>query len=81
MHTFCIGALWGWFADTSWFQAWGQPLLVTGMLGGFTTFSAFSIETINLFNDKGLLFAGVYAGLSVAGCIGAAALALRLFSS
>lgn len=45
--------------------------LTTGILGGFTTFSAFSLETVMLFDRKPLL-AGIYAlaslVLSVAGC-------------
>lgn len=42
-----------------------RALLVTGILGGFTTFSAFSLETVALF-DRGAWVAGVaYVGLSV----------------
>ncbi len=45
--------------------------LTTGILGGFTTFSAVSLETVMLFDRKPVL-AGIYAlasvVLSVAGC-------------
>ena len=34
-----------------------RAFLVIGLLGGFTTFSAFGNETINLFRDAGLLMA------------------------
>ena len=37
----------------------------TGLLGGFTTFSAFSYETLSLFRDGQLLYAGGYIVLSV----------------
>ncbi len=41
------------------------PLLMTGILGGFTTFSAFSLETVTLY-ERGLYGqAAVYVGLSV----------------
>jgi len=39
--------------------------LITGLLGGFTTFSAFSMESINLLRDGQLLYAFAYIGLSV----------------
>jgi len=39
-------------------------LLVTGVLGGFTTFSAFSAETLMLW-ERGWWQAGLYVGLSV----------------
>jgi CrcB protein len=40
-------------------------LLVTGFLGGFTTFSAFSLETGTLM-ERSPLLAALYVGLSVA---------------
>ena len=40
--------------------------LATGILGGFTTFSAFSLETISLFRDGQLGYAALYIGCSVA---------------
>lgn len=40
--------------------------LVTGVLGGFTTFSAFGIETLLLIEDGKTGYAALYVGLSVA---------------
>lgn len=40
-------------------------LLGVGALGGFTTFSSFSLETFNLLDDRGWLSAGGYAVASV----------------
>lgn len=45
------------------------PLLAAGLCGGFTTFSAFSLENLLLLQQhKWLLFA-LYATGSVAGCL------------
>jgi CrcB protein len=38
---------------------------LTGVLGGFTTFSAFSLDFFKLFNSGNLLMAIIYAILSV----------------
>ena len=43
--------------------------LKTGVCGGFTTFSTFSLETFNLFQNKDYVTGGLYAALSVACCI------------
>jgi fluoride exporter len=40
--------------------------LATGILGGFTTFSAFSNETISMLRDGQFLPASLYVGASVA---------------
>lgn len=48
-----------------------SPLVMTGLLGGFTTFSAFSLETVTLIERGQWGAAGVYVALSVIGSVGA----------
>ncbi len=48
-----------------------SPLIMTGFLGGFTTFSAFSLEAVNLMQKGQMGSATLYVGLSVAGSIAA----------
>lgn len=45
--------------------------VLIGLLGGFTTFSAFSIETVNLIEEGALAKAALNAGLSVTLCLAA----------
>ena len=52
--------------------------LGTGLLGGFTTFSAFSLDALQLLRDQGLHSAGLYLVLSVAAGLAACALGLWL---
>lgn len=47
---FCIGLLFGYAARWQFPKEWSL-FLATGILGGFTTFSAFSNETVTLFNN------------------------------
>ena len=42
-----------------------SPLVMTGILGGFTTFSAFSLEAVTLIERGSIGAAGVYVLLSV----------------
>ena len=42
-----------------------QALLMAGLLGGFTTFSSFSLDTMSLLEEGKLLFAVVYVLVSV----------------
>ena len=46
-----------------------NPLLFVGFLGAFTTFSAFSKETINLISSGNLLLASIYIFLTVFSCL------------
>lgn len=67
-----IGLLWGLFGQHGWFEAWGRYLLVVGFLGGFTTFSAFSLETVGLVEGGRLTAATLYVLASLIGCVLAA---------
>ncbi|MGJ8617777.1 MAG: fluoride efflux transporter CrcB [Sulfitobacter sp.] len=42
-----------------------SPFVMTGLLGGFTTFSAFSLETVNLMERGQIGSAAAYVALSV----------------
>lgn len=55
-----------------------RAFLAVGLLGGFTTFSAFSVETLTLAQSVSLVKAGLYAVLSVLLAVAAAALGLSL---
>jgi len=44
-------------------------LLLVGFLGGYTTFSSFTIETLNLYESGDLLGASLYILLSMVLCI------------
>ena len=46
-----------------------QLFLTTGILGGFTTFSTFSLETINLYQNGNTVFAISNVILSIAFCL------------
>ncbi len=56
---FFIGIVFG-VADKGNLNGEWKLFLATGILGGFTTFSAFSLETINLFREGQLGFASLY---------------------
>ncbi len=43
-----------------------SPFVMTGLLGGFTTFSAFSLEAVTLYQRGDVGQAALYVGLSVA---------------
>lgn len=49
---------------------WLRALLITGILGGFTTFSAFSLESANLLQRHEPLLLACYVAASVGGTIG-----------
>lgn len=62
---FIIGLLIGWFTRNSQAPEYIKLFAVTGFCGGFTTFSAFSIETFQLMKSDKWLWAIAYIALSV----------------
>ncbi len=55
--------------DTNLTSHGAYLFLVTGILGGFTTFSAFSLETVNLISQGKTMLGALYILLSVALCL------------
>ena len=53
--------------QSNWFNEFGRAFLVTGVLGGFTTFSAFSLEVVQLIQTgySGVAFAYILASVIV----------------
>lgn len=76
--SFAIGVLWGVGQQQPWFDSWGRYLLVVGVLGGFTTFSAFSLETAALMETGRHAQALGYVLASVLLCVLMALLGQRL---
>jgi CrcB protein len=66
---FAIGVVWGLWANAQWFEDWGRSFLLTGLLGGFTTFSTFSLEFLRMFESERLLAAISYLALSILSCL------------
>lgn len=46
-----------------------RQFVMAGLCGGFTTFSAFSLQSLNLMNDGEWFRAGAYVGGSVTCCL------------
>ena len=79
---FAMGLLAGWLARGS--TTSGEPmrlLLGVGVLGGFTTFSSFSLETMQMIERGQIGLALGYALFSLVGAVAALALGLMAMRS
>ncbi|MGH8517718.1 MAG: fluoride efflux transporter FluC, partial [Panacagrimonas sp.] len=76
LGSFAIGLLFAWFLARP-APDWVRLGLTTGLLGGFTTFSAFSIETLELMRGAGTPIAASYVAATLA--LGLVACALGLW--
>src|SRR3954470_3443506 len=75
-----MGLIAGWLAFKAQ-AAWSQPLrlfLTTGVLGGFTTFSAFSLDAVLMWERGQGGLAAVYVAVSVVASIAGLAAGLAL---
>ncbi|SEB62863.1 camphor resistance protein CrcB [Beijerinckia sp. 28-YEA-48] len=80
LGSFVMGGLVAWLAfraSESWTQH-TRLFLTTGILGGFTTFSAFSLDTMQLWERGEVATAGLYALASVGASVAALAIGLAL---
>ena len=62
-----IGMIYGWIENRTMLGVSLRYFLITGFLGGFTTFSAFGMETLYLFKRGEGLMAWTYILTSVSG--------------
>jgi len=79
LGSFLMGVLAGYFAFRPGIAQHMRLFLTTGILGGFTTFSAFSLDTALLVERHAYALAAGYAVGSVAASVGALFLGLSLF--
>ena len=81
LGSFLIGLLAGWFAFRPGVPQDMRLFLTTGILGGFTTFSAFSLDAALLIERNAYALAAAYALGSVTASLVALFLGLALFRS
>ena len=67
--SFFIGLLMSFLHNNETSQNFIKYFIVIGLLGSFTTFSTFSYEIIELFNNKKIILPTFYICISVSTCI------------
>ena len=65
LGSLCIGIVFGLLSHTQNMSEDIKLFTMVGILGGFTTFSAFSLDTILLFEREQYLYASLYIACSV----------------
>lgn len=68
---FLMGVLAGASLRAGWMEAPQKALLMAGFCGGFTTFSAFSLENVQLYQSGSYAVLAAYAAASVAAGVAA----------
>jgi CrcB protein len=79
--SFAMGLLAGWFVLRPGYSQEFRLFLTTGLLGGFTTFSAFSLDAALLMERHAYVTALLYVAGSVIAGLAALFLGLALFRS
>jgi CrcB protein len=73
-----IGLVWGLSERYGWLSPPLRLFLATGFCGGYTTFSAFAYENVNLLQNGNYGVSFVYILASIITCVGAAFLGLLI---
>ena len=85
LGSFAIGAVWAWFLDRPDTPEWVRVGLMTGVLGGYTTLSSVSLETVLLLESgaywPALANLAANFGLGLLACLAALWLFRPLFAA
>ncbi|MDR2384539.1 MAG: fluoride efflux transporter CrcB [Tannerella sp.] len=73
-----IGIVWGLSERYDWLSPPLRLFLVTGLCGGYTTFSAFAYENVNLWQTGNYGISFIYICASIILCLGATFLGLLI---
>ena len=77
LGSLAIGLMWATLTRMGASPMW-SAFVITGVLGGFTTFSSFSLETLQLFEQGAWQTALLYVALSLLTCVFGAGLGVGL---
>ena len=69
LGSFFIGVLMDYLENKNVSENFIKFFLIIGFLGSYTTFSSFSYEAIDLFNNKKFLISLIFIFLSITGCL------------
>jgi CrcB protein len=78
LGSFTIGLLYVWLMERTGARPDVRAFLIVGVLGGFTTFSSFSLETMTLLMQASYVRAAANIVASVGLCIGATMLGIMI---
>jgi CrcB protein len=81
LGSFIIGSIYAAFAQNTALETWVKPLLIIGILGGFTTFSSYSFELFTLIKENEIIKAISYMVLSNVMAVGATFMGYKVFAS
>ena len=83
--SFLIGAIWAWFLDRPDTPEWVRVGLMTGVMGGFTTLSSISLETVLMLESGTYLMAlanvAANVGAGLLACLAALLVCRPLFAA
>ncbi len=78
LGSFIMGIAAGLFLSTNMVGPFWRSAVLVGFLGGFTTFSSFSIDTVNLFQSGQFIAATANIVVTVFCCLGATLIGLMI---